>query len=86
MVEGGLDAASFDATGDATSDAPAEATGDALPSDAAEDVRSDAACFVDSDCHSSFPDVCNICPSPLNHLVCVSGQCICACRADAGGD
>jgi hypothetical protein len=67
---------------DATPDAPA-------PSDAAMDgpSASDGGCITRWDCRASFPDTCNACAWPLNHLVCVRGECVCACRvADAAGE
>jgi len=77
--EGGLDA---------SDGAPStDAAGDASPGDAGEDAGGDGGCSMNTDCHASLPDICNICVWPLNHLVCVSGQCVCACRVtDAGGD
>lgn len=38
-----------------------------------------AACVLDTDCHKSNPDECNICPAASSNLVCSAGHCTCAC-------
>jgi hypothetical protein len=48
------------------------------------DAAGDAECQTSADCKPAGPDTCNICKSPLNHLVCAGGACVCGCRADAG--
>jgi hypothetical protein len=48
------------------------------------DATGDGQCVTSADCKQGGPDICNICKSPDNHLVCVSGACVCACRVDAG--
>jgi hypothetical protein len=66
----------------ADSSSPSDASG--TDTGAPHDAAGDAQCATSDDCKRGGPDTCNICPSPLNRLVCVSGACVCACRADAG--
>ncbi len=47
----------------------------ACPSDAGPDAPG---CVVNSDCHKSNPDECNICMDMS--LVCHEGACMCACQ------
>jgi hypothetical protein len=69
---GSADATTADAGSEASPSADAEVDGP---------PANDGGCVIQSDCHTSFPDTCNICASPLNYLTCVGGQCVCACQA-----
>lgn len=49
----------------------------ACPADAGTDAPAPE-CVVNSDCHKSLPDMCNICKDMS--LVCHAGKCMCACQ------
>jgi len=72
--------------GDAASDGPdgeTDAPADGPPAP-------DAGCQTILECPvrgPGNPDLCNVCPWPLNVMACIGGQCVCACQArDAAGD
>ena len=73
---------------DASDGAPGDAESDASSEDAADaagDARGDAGCFTSFDCREGVAGQCNLCPWPIYRVVCISGQCVCACGGTDGG-